>query len=254
MAEHLDRAAAGFAAADRYERARPHYSDDAVDHLCAALGVAPGRRVLDLAAGTGKLTRALHARGAEIVAVEPVGEMREQLAELLPEVLTIAGTAEAIPLEDGAVDAVTVAQAFHWFDGPAAIHEIHRVLRPRGRLGLLWNVMDQSEPWVERLQERIHRHRGPNPWYTGHAWRAAFDATDEFSPLEHCAFRNAQTVDRDGLVDRIASVSFIATLPPPERDEVFADALQILDAHGVPRRDGRFAIPYVTDVFWCGRE
>jgi SAM-dependent methyltransferase len=253
MAEHLERAAAGFAGADRYERARPHYPDDAVDHLCAMLGVAPGRRVLDLAAGTGKLTRALHARGAEVVAVEPVDEMRDQLADLLPGIQVLAGTAEAIPLGRATVDAVTVAQAFHWFDGPAAIHEIHRVLRPAGRLGLLWNVMDQTVPWVERLQARIHRHRGANPWYTAHGWRRAFEATREFSPLEHRAFRNVQAVDRVGLIDRIASVSFIATLPTSEREAVFADVQDNLAAHGVPGPDGRFEIPYVTDVFWCSR-
>jgi SAM-dependent methyltransferase len=254
MAEHLQRAAAGFSEADRYERARPHYPDDAVDHLCAVLGVTPGRRVLDLAAGTGKLTRALHARGADVVAVEPVDEMRERLAGFLPAIEVLAGMAEAIPLGDGAVHAVSVAQAFHWFDGPAAIREIHRVLRPGGRLGLLWNVMDQSESWVERLQERIHRHRGANPWYTGHAWRVAFEATTEFAPLEHRAFRNVQAVDSAGLVDRVASVSFVATLPPPEREAVFADVLDIVETHGVPGPGGRFEIPYVTDVFWCSRE
>ena len=250
MAEHLERATAGFAGADRYERARPHYPDDAVDHLCAVLAVGPGRRVLDLAAGTGKLTRVLHARGAEVVAVEPVDEMRDRLVDALPGIPVLAGTAEAIPLEDDAVDAVTVAQAFHWFDGPSAIREIHRVLRPEGRLGLLWNVMDQTVPWVERLQDRIHRHRGANPWYTGHGWRSAFDGAAEFSPLEHRAFRNVQEVDPAGLIDRIASISFIATLPSAQREAVFADALDILDAHEVPGPDGRFEIPYVTDVFW----
>lgn len=253
MAEHLGLAAAGFAQADRYERARPHYPDDAIDYLCAKLAVGPGRRVLDLAAGTGKLTRALRARGAEVVAVEPVDEMRGRLADALPGIQVLAGTAEAIPLRDAAVDAVTVAQAFHWFDGPAAIREIHRVLRPQSRLGLMWNVMDQTVPWVERLQERIHRHRGASPWYAGHGWRRAFESAAEFSPLEQRAFRNVQRVDRDGLIDRIASISFIATLPSADREAVFADALDILDAQGVPGRDGRFEIPYVTDVFWCGR-
>jgi hypothetical protein len=106
---------------------------------------------------------------------------------------------------------------------------------------------------VERLQERIHRHRGANPWYTSHGWRRAFEATAEFSPLEHRAFRNVQTVDRSGVIDRIASVSFIATLPTAEREAVFADAQDILAAHGVPGPDGRFEIPYVTEVFWCSR-
>ena len=252
-AGHLDRAAAGFAAGELYERARPHYPADAVDHLCASLGVGPGRRVLDLAAGTGKLTRELVARGAAVTAVEPTEGMREQLTAALPGIVALAGTAERIPLGDAAVDAVTVAQAFHWFDGPDAVREIHRVLIPGGALGLMWNVMDQTVPWVERLQEAIHRRRGENPWYTTHAWRRAFDGAAELSPLAHRAFRNAQTVDRDGLLERVASVSWIATLPAGERDAVFADVRAILADHGVPGPDGRFEIPYVTDVFWCRR-
>jgi len=244
---------AGFAEGDRYDRARPHYTADAVDHLCAALLVGPGRRVLDLAAGTGKLTRELAARGAAVIAVEPTEGMRDQLAAGVPGIRVLAGTAERIPLDDAVVDAVTVAQAFHWFDGPAAVREIHRVLIPDGSLGLMWNVMDQTVPWVKELQLVIHRRRGENPWYTGHAWRRAFDGAPEFSPLEHRAFRNAQTVDRDGLLDRVASISFVATLPAGERDAVFADARAILADYDVPGPGGHFEIPYVTDVFWCRR-
>ena len=209
--------------------------------------------MLDLAAGTGKLTRELVARGAEVIAVEPTGGMRDQLIAGLPDIRVLAGTAEDIPLGDTAVHAVTVAQAFHWFDGPAAVREIHRVLVPGGSLGLLWNVMDRAVPWVERLQQAIHRRRGENPWYTGHAWRRAFDGAPEFTPLAYRAFRNGQTVDRDGLLDRVASISFIATLPAAERDAVFDDAGKILADHDVPGPDGRFEIPYVTDVFWCRR-
>lgn len=209
--------------------------------------------MLDLAAGTGKLTRELAARGAGVIAVEPADGMRDQLAAGLPGIRVLPGTAERIPLDDAAVDAATVAQAFHWFDGPAAVREIHRVLAPDGVLGLMWNVMDRTVPWVRELQLAIHRRRGEHPWYTGHAWRRVFDGAPEFSPLEHRAFRNAQTVDRDGLLDRVASISFIATLPAAERDAVFADARTILADYDVPGPDGRFGIPYVTDVFSCRR-
>ena len=142
-------AARGFARAPAdYERGRPDYPAEAIAWLAQALALGPGRRVLDLAAGTGKLTRALAATGAEVVAVEPVDEMRAFI-----EAEALAGTAEAIPLPAAAVDAVTVGQAFHWFRGDEALAEIHRVLRPHGRLGLVWNLRDSANPFMAALSE-----------------------------------------------------------------------------------------------------
>ncbi len=251
--QRLDLAVAGFREGDRYERVRPGYGADAVDTLCARLGVRPGVAVLDLAAGTGKLTRELVARGADVVAVDPVPGMRAQLAAALPDVTALDGTAEGIPLPDGAVDAVTVAQAFHWFDGPRAIREIHRVLRPGGRLGLLWNVMDQSVAWVERLHRIIHRHRGDNPWYSGHHWRAAFARTDAFGDLAHEAFRNTQPMDVRRLIERVGSISFVSTLPSGARRTLMDDVVAAVRDEGLLAGDGRFDFPYVTDVFSCAR-
>ena len=134
-------AARGFqAGAEAYERGRPGYPTDAVDALTDALGVGPGATVVDLAAGTGKLTRLLVPSGATVIAIEPVDAMRRTLAAMLPRVPVVAGTAESMPLRDGSAGAVVAAQAFHWFDGEAALAEIHRVLAPGGRLGLVWNV------------------------------------------------------------------------------------------------------------------
>jgi SAM-dependent methyltransferase len=247
----FDLASAGFAGGERYERARPGYPPDAMAALCAACGIEPRRAVLDLAAGTGKLTRELVARGAHVIAVEPVAGMREQLAATVPGIQLIDGTAERVPLDDAAVDVVTVGQAFHWFDGPAALKEIHRVLVPGGAIGLVWNVMDRNVPWVGRLQQLIHRHRGPNPWYAGHAWRAAFTPNCGFAELEHRVFINAQSVDIAGLLDRVASISFIATLPGRERSGLMDEVRQIV-AEELPGQ-ARFAIPYVTDIFWSHR-
>jgi SAM-dependent methyltransferase len=137
------------AAADAYERARPDYPEAAVDWLLPA----GARTVLDLAAGTGKLTRALVARGLEVVAVEPLAEMRATLAAALPEVRALEGTAEAIPLPDASVDAIKVAQAWHWVDPERAAAEAARVLRPGGTLGLVWNRRDERVDWVARLSE-----------------------------------------------------------------------------------------------------
>ena len=121
MAIH-ESAAKGFAAgADAYERGRPEYSPEAIERLAGELGIGPGSRVLDLAAGTGKLTRQLAATGAELVAVEPIAEMRAKLIAALPQVEAVEGTAEAIPLPNHSVDAVVVGQAFHWFDSIRAV-------------------------------------------------------------------------------------------------------------------------------------
>jgi ubiquinone/menaquinone biosynthesis C-methylase UbiE len=133
-------AARGFALApDAYERGRPMYPFEAVRRLVRELGIKPASTVLDLAAGTGKLTRLLAQLGADVVAVEPVDAMRERLVETTSDVTALAGTAEDIPLEDESMDAVTVGQAFHWFEGDAALAEIHRVLRHGGALALIWN-------------------------------------------------------------------------------------------------------------------
>lgn len=250
-ADRFALARAGFSRGDRYERARPGYPADAVDELCAELRIGPGTRVLDLAAGTGKLTRDLAARGARIVAVEPVDGMRAQIEEL-PWVEVMSGTADAIPLPDGSVDAVTVGQAFHWFDGPRALREIHRVLVRGGALGVLWNVMDRAVPWVDRLQERIHRHRGRSPWYAGHEWRAAFTG-ECFGELGHKAFPNRQILNIEGLVERVATISFISLLDPRARNALMTDVAGLIREEGVAGADGTFALPYVTDVFWCRR-
>ena len=142
-------AAKGFqAGADAYERGRPSYPDEAIAFTVEMLGLDAAATVVDLGAGTGKLTRLLVPSGARVVAVEPVEGMRRKLVELAAgAVRVLDGTAEAIPLPNGSADAVVVGQAFHWFAGAPALREIHRVLCPDGRLALLWNVRDESEPW-----------------------------------------------------------------------------------------------------------
>ena len=150
-----EQAARGFAAAaDAYERGRPEHSAESVELLARELGFGPGSRVVDLGAGTGKLTRQLVATGADVVAIEPIAEMRAKLASL-PSVHAMAGTAEDLPLPNHSVDAVLVAQAFHWFDALRAMSEIRRVLKPGGGLGLIWQARDASVPWVARLNEII---------------------------------------------------------------------------------------------------
>ena len=210
--------ARGFAlAADAYERARPDYPVEGVNWLASQLALGPGATVVDVAAGTGKLTRLLAPRAGTVIAVEPLDEMAAKLREILPGVQVLRGTAEAIPLPDDCADAVTVAQAFHWFDADAAIAEIHRVLKPAGHLGLVWNHWDLTDPLQRALDDLVKRYRYETPKERVQRWRAAFAATPLFTPLVERVFPHAQTLDADGVVERIGSTSFVAALPDEQR-------------------------------------
>jgi len=237
-----DAAAVGFArGAEAYELGRPGYPAEALE----ALRLSPDLTVLDLAAGTGKLTRPLAASGARVIAVEPVAEMR---AALPPSVEALDGTAESIPLGDGSVDLVTVAQAFHWFDGDAALAEIARVVRPAGRLVLVWNVRDRTVDWVAAVDEIIDRYRGDVPTHYSGRWRDAFARTDSFTPLEEHVVPYDQMLDVDGFVDRFASVSVIAALDDEERGRVETELRALVGGFDQP-----FALPHRTAVYWCSR-
>jgi SAM-dependent methyltransferase len=231
-------AAEGFArSAEAYDRGRPRYPAEAVALLPA------GGAVLDLAAGTGVLTRALLAAGLDVVAVEPVKEMRAALPE---SVRALEGTAESIPLDAGSVDVVTVGQAFHWFDGDAALAEIHRVLRPDGLLALFWNVRVRDDPMHAAIDELIDPHRGETPSHRSRGWREALERTPLFDPPEQHSFDNSHEIDADGLVARVASISFIAALDPAERDRVLARVRALAG-------DGTVTLPYTTEVQLCRR-
>jgi SAM-dependent methyltransferase len=235
-------AAEGFArSAEAYERSRPDYPPEAVGFLVAQLG--HGATVLDLAAGTGKLTRPLLTAGLDVVAVEPVAQMR---AALPGEARVLEGTAEAIPMGEAAVDAVTVAQAFHWFAGGAALAEIHRVLRPDGVLALIWNRRLEEDPVNQRISELLAPHRAGAPTHRFDAWRAAFERTTLFGPLEERVFANEQVLDADGMGDRIGSISFIAALPGDARAAVLAQARELAG-------DGTATVPYRCEVQLCRR-
>lgn len=230
-------AAVGFArSADAYELGRPEYPDEAIRALIDLLPAQPV--VLDLAAGTGKLTRPLLAAGLSVIAVEPLGEMR---AALPAGAQVLAGTAEAIPLADGSVDAVTVGQAFHWFDGEAALAEIARVLRPGGVLALVWNVRVEEDLVHRAIEDLIAPYRAETPSHRGSAWRLAFERTSSFEPLAEEAFDNVLEQDADGLEARVGSISFIASLEPPQRASVLERARAIAGS-------GSVTIPYRTEL------
>lgn len=249
-----EQAAIGFErAADAYERGRPDYPAAAVDHLVGVLQLAAGVPVAELGAGTGKFTRPLVETGAEIVAVEPVEAMRLKLRELLPGVAVVAGTAEAIPLPDSSVNAVVAAQAFHWFRGDDALAEIHRVLKPGGGLGLIWNARELSAEWLRELTRIIEPYEACVPHYTSLDWMAAFESSRLFSPLQRAKFPYVQTLGVEATRDRIASISFIAAMPDSQREGILEQVRQVVQAQAEKQGKLELDFPYRTDVYTCRR-
>jgi SAM-dependent methyltransferase len=238
-------AARGFASsAEAYERGRPGYPEAGVDWLRERLGLRSGTTVVDVAAGTGKLSRPLAGTGAEVIAVEPVAEMRALIG---PPVRALEGTAEDLPLSDASTDAITVAQAFHWFAGEAALAEFHRVLRPGGALALVWNRRVLDDPVQTALDELFAPYRGDVPSHRGEHWRPPLESSRLFGPIEERDFPSAQVLDADLLADRVGSTSFIASLPDSEREGVIARVRALAG-------DGEVTLPYVTEVLVCDRQ
>ncbi|MFL5912215.1 MAG: class I SAM-dependent methyltransferase [Gaiellaceae bacterium] len=227
-------------AADAYERGRPDYPAAAIDWLVDQFDLGPGRTVVDLAAGTGKLTRLLVPSGADVVAVEPIAEMRVKIEHAR----VIEGTAEEIPLPDASADVVAVAQAFHWFRAEEALAEIHRVLRPGGGLALVWNTRDDTESLHAAVSAILAPLDHGTPRRHKKDWAAIVDASGLFAPTESVTFEHEQLVDEDGLVERFTSVSFVAAAPPAVRADVESQLRALARAAGTPIR-----VPYVTEVY-----
>ncbi|HEY6531983.1 MAG TPA: methyltransferase domain-containing protein [Acidimicrobiales bacterium] len=242
--------------AEAYEVARPSYPADAVACIVGRAGIGPGRAVLDLAAGTGKLTRLLTATGADVIAVEPIEGMRTQLKTACPDVEVLDGTAESIPVAEASVDAVTVAQAFHWFDPQPALAEVARVLRPEGSFVLVWNVADRESPWLRDYFDIVTSHGGVLPYerFMADVDQPALVAEagrGAFTPLEEWRTSWTHLMGPEMLVERAASISVVASLPEAERAEVLRRIAELVATH--PDLAGResFGFPYVTRVLWC---
>lgn len=233
-------------AADAYERGRPDYPIAAVNTIIQALGIGGQSTVVDLAAGTGKFTRLLIPSEAHIIAVEPVKGMRTALSKFVPNIEILDGTAESMPLPTASIDAITVAQAFHWFRLEEATVEIHRVLRPGGGLALIWNRRDLSQPLQQAIHNIVTPYRGTAHPQGSDQWIEEFSRMALFTPLQEQKFLHSQNIDAEGLIDRVLSFSYMAILSETEKDAVrerLRDLTSTLSKH--------FDLMYVTSVFCC---
>jgi len=228
-------------AADAYELGRPGYAEAAID----AVGLAANSIVLDLAAGTGKLTRQLVPRFARVIAVEPLDGMRAVLERVVPEAEVLSGTADAIPLDDAAVAAVFVGEAFHWFANAATLDELARVLRPRGTLAILFNQADGDfEPllpeafWAAYREAAIEK--PPEQTVSSGLWKSPFPGP--FEPFAEQSFPNPIELDRAQILAQAASWSMIAGLPESERSALLARLAELLP-------EGVYRHPLRTELY-----
>lgn len=240
--------------AQAYERSRPSYPPEAAEWLVHHLRVGPGSVVADVAAGTGKLTRLLIPTGAVVLAIEPVRGMRDVLHQLLPTVATVAGAAEAMPVKSRALDAVCVAQAFHWFDAEKAFRELARVLRPGGRVGMVWNARDRAVDWVQQVWAIMDEVERDAPWRDHDSWReCAFGQRPDFGPLHSATFHHEHLTTPAEMVDRIRGVSHVAALPAREQEDVLECVRRVLSEHPDTRGRDQLRVPYRVDCYWTER-
>lgn len=247
-------AAGGFSsAASTYARIRPSYARRSVGSLLETVrDIGPRARVADVGAGTGILTGQLSRAGIDCVAVEPLPAMARQLRLALPEVSVALGVAEALPLADACVHAYTAAQAFHWFDPGAALDEAARVLAPGGWLFLIWNVRDETVPWVAALTALVESRAGGRP-YEDHrdgSIEALVAASRRFGAVEASRHPNPVPAGVEAVVDRVRSTSFVASMDREPREALVAETRELLAEHGLV---GEFAYPHETLSYRCRR-
>jgi SAM-dependent methyltransferase len=235
------RSFAGVAA--EYERGRPSYPPQAISWV---LGESP-LEVLDLGAGTGKLTAAVLAAGHRVWAVEPLAQMRSVLAQTVPGARSLDGTAEHLPLAEGSVDAVVVGAAFHWFEQRPALDEIERVLRTPGVLGLLGNAFDVSTAWVGSLRGVL----GPPALERPGHWPSVEVLGERFEEVEEREFGHSQRVDRDRLRDLVLSRSGVAGADEQGRELVLGEVDSLWEQQDELRGRSEVQLPWIARVRRC---
>jgi SAM-dependent methyltransferase len=246
----VDRATSFGAEAANYEAGRPEYPFDAVAWMLERMSAA-SRRIVDVGAGTGKLTRVLvHAPGAEVVAVDPDAAMLVSLRQSVPGVPTFQGSAERMPLPDASVDAAVLGQAWHWVEPIAASEELGRVMRPGGVLGLIWNIRDERVDWVRRLTDIMHSSPAEN-MVNGSGVDGPRIAMP-FGQVETQRWEWTRPMTRTQLHQMALSRSYLITAPPAERAEIVEGMDALFDELGLT--DGTIDLPYVTHVFRAVRD
>ncbi len=225
---------------ESYRSARPSYHPTIIDELVRRTAGDP---VVELGAGTGILTAELIAQGVDVMAVEPVEAMRQALIQVVGEANARDGTAEDIPVASDAAGAVIAAQSFHWFDPHRALDEISRLLRSGGQLLTVWNVRDESVPWVAACAEVVDRYAGDTPRYRTMNWRRAIESDGRFVLDDERSTPNPQPANAERVVTRALSTSFIAALPDEEQAEVAEQIRQIVEGMGE-----RFDYPYRSEL------
>ena len=240
--EHRKLGKTGFANGALYDAARPNYPNDAIDHFTTAFKLDRSMHVLDLGAGSGIFSRQLRPFVGRVTAVEPSASMRDSFRSASSDMEIVDGGDISIPLDDDSVDAVFAAQAFHWFDAPRALNEIHRVLKPQGALGLIWNERDETVEWVSALSRAMQ-------WDTRQPYEVGKDFTEvismgPFTGVERTFFKHSQSLSREGLMQRVLTTSYISTMDQEERDQLIASVRQVTEQLPEP-----ILLPYVTTTY-----
>jgi len=239
----------GRVAAD-YDAARPSYPAEAVGWLAGD----PPKDVLDLGAGTGKLTELLVGAGHHVSAVDPSEGMLGRLSVRLPMVTTTIGSAESVPLPDACCDVITVAQAWHWVDQERGPVECGRLLRPGGRLGLVWNERDESVDWVRKVWEPLEKHGQTGTGVLPDGWETGIAEHGPFGPVQHTVFSYRQLVDKAHIMRLLTSRSAIAVMDDSTRAQTLAEVAQILDTHPDTRDREHWVLPYETRCYRWTRD
>jgi ubiquinone/menaquinone biosynthesis C-methylase UbiE len=242
MERDEDLGAVGFSNGPLYDSSRPDYPVDALEYFVSSFGLSATSRVLDLGAGTGIFTRQMLPYVGTMTAVDPSESMREALQTSTQDVEVLEGSDIDIPLGDESVDVVFVAQAFHWFNAPRALEEIHRVLKPNGGLGLIWNERDESVDWVLSLSRAMQ-------WDTKQPYDVGADFTEivasgPFKDIERVTFAHSQTLSREGLLRRVLSTSYISTMMDEQRDLLMSDVIKVVEKLAQP-----IVLPYNTTAY-----